>query len=90
MRHTNTTTIQTRGVEVEVKERVDDIARMEGLDGLQGLVRVFLRRVASGKIHVSDVFEGSLGHEVEEAFSEYEQGKGKVIEPQEEIEEAFN
>lgn len=72
-----TITLQTRGIDIEVKEHAEKVAREKGFSTLQDAVRLFVHQMA----------ERSLDFRIEMALQQYENGEYITIKPGENIRE---
>jgi hypothetical protein len=86
-----TINLQIPNVSKSVKDKVEAFAGAEGFSSVQEFLRVFMTRIANGKVHPDQIFgnvveeyitpeeEDRMIAEIEETYQEYKEGKGKSI-----------
>lgn len=88
-----TTVVQTKNVDIKIKEAADKRAREEyGLTSVQDIIRIFLRDFASGDINLNTSWGVGNDPEIKKAMEDYYSGKGKTLSAPtaKEIDDIFN
>ncbi len=69
-----TTTIQTKGVSIDVKEKADQNAKAAGFSSIQDVLRIIIIDIANGELPLKIDWSYKRRKAIREALDDYERG----------------
>ena len=84
------TTVQTKKVQLAVKEKAEAYAKKAGYTSLQDVIRLFIIDLAKGRFPLGVNWGDALDPEVQESIDQIKKGNFKVIRPDQSISEVLN
>lgn len=77
-----TTTIQTKNVDVKIKEKAEQVAKSAGFSSLQDVIRIVVIDIAQGELPLKmDWRRRPRDPELREALDDYSAGKYATLDP---------
>ena len=75
----DTVTVQTKNVDVKIRDKAEKIAREAGFSSLQDVIRIMIIDIANEQLPINMNWGAANDPEVRQAIEEYKQGKYSVL-----------
>jgi len=85
----DTVTVQTKNVDVKIRDKAEKIVREAGFSSLQEVIRVMIIDIANERLPVSMDWGAAKDPDVRKSLKEYEEGKVVRVRPGQKLSEAL-
>ncbi len=86
----DTVTVQTKNVDVKIRDKAEQVVRKAGFSSLQEVIRVMIIDIANERLPVSMDWGAAKDPDVRKSLREYEEGKVVRVKPGQKLSDTLN